>query len=106
MPSATYAGQTVETDDAGFMTNPEQWNRDVAAAIAAEVSIQELTDQHWQVIEFCRSDAKTKGEPPGVRRIVKNVKSVSMKDMYKLFPKGPGKLAAKVSGLTKPVSCV
>lgn len=106
MPNATYAGQTVDVDEAGFMTNPAQWNREVAAALAAEMSILELTDQHWQVIEFCRSDAEAKGEPPGVRRIVKNVKGVSMKDMYKLFPKGPGKLAARVSGLTKPVSCV
>jgi len=29
-----------------------------------------------------------------------------MKDLYALFPKGPGKLAAMVSGLPKPSSCI
>ena len=29
-----------------------------------------------------------------------------MKELYQLFPKGPGKLAARVSGLPKPQGCI
>jgi tRNA 2-thiouridine synthesizing protein E len=29
-----------------------------------------------------------------------------MKELYELFPKGPGKLAARIAGLPKPQSCV
>ena len=29
-----------------------------------------------------------------------------MREIYQLFPKGPGKLAALVSGLSKPKGCI
>ena len=29
-----------------------------------------------------------------------------MKDLYRLFPKGPGKLASRIAGLPKPKSCL
>jgi sulfur relay (sulfurtransferase) DsrC/TusE family protein len=31
---------------------------------------------------------------------------VQTKELYELFPGGPGKLAAKVSGLKKPTGCI
>ena len=105
MGTTQYAGQTVDVDDDGFMTNTDQWNRDVAEAIAAEFDITPLTEDHWKVIEFCRTDTTEKGEPPGLRRISKR-SGVNMKQLYKLFPKGPGKLASKISGLPKPKSCI
>ena len=52
-----------------------------------------------------REDAAREGQSPGLRRISKK-SGVSMKELYKLFPKGPGKLAAKVSGLPKPQGCI
>ena len=45
------------------------------------------------------------GEAPGLRRITKKG-GVPTKEIYKLFPGGPGKLASKLSGLPKPTSCV
>ena len=99
MSTRDYAGHSVEVDAEGFLTDPGQWNREVGAAIAAESGIGPLTDKHWQVIDFCRQDAAEQGgEAPGLRRISKQ-SGVGMKDLYALFPKGPGKLAAKVSGL-------
>lgn len=100
-----YNGFSVTLDGEGFMTDPSQWNPDVARAIAAEVGIAELTDQHWTVITFCREDNAKEGQPPGLRRISKQ-STVGMKELYKLFPKGPGKLAARISGLPKPKACI
>ena len=105
MPMTSIAGRTLDVDADGYLTNPDQWDREVAAALAADVGIPALTDQHWKVIEFCRKDAKEKGEAPGLRRIAA-ASGVGMKDLYALFPKGPGKLAAYVSGLPKPKGCV
>ena len=100
-----YAGHTVDLGPDGFMVDSEQWSREVGEAIAAEAGIT-LTPKHWQVIEFCRDDAKEQnGEAPGLRRISKN-SGVPMKELYQLFPKGPGKLAAKVAGLPKPHACI
>ena len=105
MNTATYAGVPVEVDAQGFMLNPDQWTPEIAAGIAIDLGIDPLTDKHWQVIDFCRRDAAEKGTPPGVRRITKQ-SGVTMKEMYQLFPKGPGVLAAKISGLTKPKGCI
>ena len=104
MSTATFAGQTVNVDADGFLADPAEWTREIAEAIAADVDI-ELTDRHWEVIEFCRVDNEKMGTAPGVRRITKAT-DVSMKEMYQLFPGGPGVLAAKIAGLTKPKGCV
>jgi len=104
MPELQINGRSVTVDDEGFLANPGDWDREVAAEIARAVGIV-LNDLHWKVIEFCRHDFESTGTAPGLRRITKR-SGVSTKDIYKLFPKGPGKLAAQIAGLHKPTSCV
>ena len=104
MAERTYGGATVDVDADGFMTDPGQWTKEVAEGIAAEVGLS-LTDRHWVVLDFVRQDTADQGEPPGVRRITK-LTDVSMKEMYQLFPKGPGILASKLAGYGKPQGCV
>ena len=104
MPTATIAGHDVNVDADGFMTNRQEWTPEIARAIAASVGL-ELTERHWKVIDFCRADAAATGEPPGLRRIAQGAE-VPIKELYQLFPKGPGILAARIAGLTKPKSCV
>ena len=105
MPAIEYAGTAVEVNDEGFLLQSDSWTREIAEAIAEEAGIGPLTEKHWQVIEFCRKDAAEQGQPPGLRRISK-LSGINMKELYQLFPKGPGKLAAKVSGLPKPQGCI
>lgn len=107
MPSliVEYAGVPVEVNGEGFLLDADQWTPEVAQAIADEVGIGELSELHWKVITFCREDSTQQGEPPGLRRITK-MAGVGMKDLYQLFPKGPGKLASRVAGLPKPKGCV
>ncbi len=105
MPAIEYAGTNVDVNEEGFLVDSDQWNPEVAEAIAAESGIGSLTDMHWKVITFCREDAAREGQPPGLRRISK-LSGVNMKELYQLFPKGPGKLAAKISGLPKPQGCI
>ena len=45
------------------------------------------------------------GQSPGPRRIVSGA-GVAMKDLYELFPKGPGKLIARIAGVPKPKACL
>ena len=104
MPSRVIAGQNVTVNEEGFMTDPAVWNKDIAAQLAREEGI-ELTPAHWKVIEFCRSDSATTGKAPTLRRIT-SVAGVSTKDLFSLFPKGPAKKVAKISGLGKPEGCV
>ncbi len=105
MSTREIAGKVVEFDEDGFMTNPTDWTKEIATELANEIGITELTEDHWRVIEFSRSDFQTKGEAPGLRRITK-VGGVPTKALYKLFPKGPAKKVALVSGLGKPHGCI
>ena len=91
---------TVEFDDDGFMINETAWNEEIGKAIADALEVK-LSDRHWEVINFARSEFESNGEPPTLRRITQQT-DVSMKEMYQLFPGGPAKIAANIAGLKKP----
>ncbi len=95
---------TVAFDDEGFMVDASAWTKEIGEAIAEALEV-ELTDRHWQVINFARDDFKQNGEPPTLRRITKQT-GVDMKEIYQLFPDGPAKLAANIAGLKKPTGCI
>ncbi len=99
------AGKEVQVNDEGYMTNPAEWTREIAVEIAKEEGIPELTEAHWKVIEFCRKSAASTGAAPTIRTITTE-SGISTKDLFALFPKGPAKKVAKISGLGKPEGCV
>jgi dissimilatory sulfite reductase related protein len=105
MATKVYAGKTVDVNDEGFMTNPKQWDKDIAVEIAKEEGLVELSPAHWQVIDFCRQTATTTGAAPTLRQITSG-SGVNTKDLFALFPKGPAKKVAKISGLGKPEGCI
>ena len=105
MTTAEIAGVTAELDAEGFLVDSSQWTREMAQGIANDLGIGPLTERHWAVIDFMRQDFAEEGQSPGLRRITQK-SGVSMKELYQLFPKGPGKRAAMVAGLPKPKSCI
>ena len=105
MATREIAGKTVHVNDEDYMTDPSEWTREIAQVLAQEEGVGELTEEHWKVIEFCREDAQDSGKAPTLRRITKQA-GVPTKSMFKLFPKGPAKKVAKISGLGKPQGCV
>lgn len=105
MLTHAYAGKEIHVNEEGFFLDRGEWTPEVAESIAAEIGLT-LTPEHWKVITYCREDAARQGgASPGLRRIAQ-YSGVSMKDLYRLFPQGPGKLAARIAGLPKPKSCI
>ena len=96
--------EIVDINDEGYMTDPNAWTKEIAEALAALEDIA-LTEAHWDVIEFCRQRATESGSAPTLRQITKG-SGVSTKELFTLFPKGPAKKVAKISGLGKPEGCV
>lgn len=95
---------SVKFDPEGFMIDPHAWSPEIAKAIAVREGLG-LTDRHWVVINYARSEFQSKGQPPTLRAITKNT-DVSIKEIYALFPGGPAKMAAKIAGLGKPTGCI
>ena len=77
----------------------------MAPELAADEGIEPLTDQHWQVLRFMRSEYAEKGTGPTVR-VLGKTSGVTVKELYQLFPKGPAKMAAKIAGIPKPRGCI
>jgi len=103
MAQVEIANKMVDVNDEGYLTNPEQWDKEIAATIAAELNI-ELTDKHFEVIDYLR-EKYAADETLTIRKVGKSG-IVDIKGLYKLFPGGPLKFGTKIAGLPKPVSCV
>jgi tRNA 2-thiouridine synthesizing protein E len=104
MTTSTIEGRTVHVNDEGFLTDPTEWDEQVAQALAARIGV-DLTEDHWAAIRFVREDYATRGETATVRRI-STVSGIATKKLFELFPRQPAKKLAYVAGLPKPHGCV
>jgi tRNA 2-thiouridine synthesizing protein E len=86
-------------------TIAHEWTEAIAETIAREHGIEALTERHWTVIRFLRERYEATGETPSVRATGKE-SGVGVKELYELFPKAPGKLAALIGGVPKPRGCI
>ena len=91
-------------DGDGYLVDPAAWTPELAQAIAEREGLT-LTERSWVVINYARNEFKLKGDAPTLRNITKNT-DVDTKELYSLFPGGPGKKAAMVAGLHKPTGCI
>jgi dissimilatory sulfite reductase related protein len=105
MGTLTLGDLTFNVDGEGYLSDPQEWTEEIAAAIAEAEGIATLTDRHWAVINYCRADFAKTGTAPSLRRITKE-SGVSTKELYELFPGGPGKKVARIAGLGKPKGCI
>jgi len=103
MNTKTIAGVQVNVSDDGYLEDMNQWNKDIANEIAAEIGIK-LTDKHFEVINYLR-ERTAAGEALTIRKVGQSG-VVDIKQLYVLFPKGPLKFSAKIAGIKKPTSCV
>ncbi len=105
MPTFTYGNLSIEVDEDGFMQNPEEWNEEIAKALATTEGVEELTEEHWKVVKYLRDYYLQFGVAPMIRKLCKET-GFNLKKIYELFPSGPAKGACKVAGLPKPTGCV
>lgn len=96
---------SLEVDEDGFLVNPKEWCPEFATAIAKDEAIEELTPEHWKIINYLRDYYNEFDSCPPIRMLVKNT-GVDLKSIYKLFPTGPAKGACRLAGAPKPTGCV
>ncbi len=104
MAAKEYAGKMIDLDADSNMVNLNDWNEEIAKALAVEEGIS-LTDRHWTVINYMRKEFQIKGDAPSIRKLTKE-SGVETKELYSLFPGGPAKKAARIAGLPKPKGCI
>jgi tRNA 2-thiouridine synthesizing protein E len=101
----TVNGVELETDDQGYLLEPD-YSDEVVHAIAAAEGIA-LTDDHWKVVNYLRDEYRENGHTPNFRNMLKGMAEIipgcDSKALYDLFPVGPAKQGAKVAGLPQPL---
>lgn len=106
-----FNGNQYETDKHEYLANLDDWSKELANYIASLENI-EMTDNHWEVVNFVRNFYKEYKTSPAIRMLVKAMAKELGEDkgnsiyLYKLFPKGPAKQATRIAGLPKPAKCI
>lgn len=101
----------IETDKLGYLLNVNDWNSELAQLLAQSENI-EMTDNHWEVVNFVRAFYLEFDTSPAIRALVKAMaqkfgpEKGNSRYLQRLFPKGPAKQATKIAGLPKPAKCL
>ena len=104
-------GTTYETDEEGYLVNLAEWNEDIGKVLAQSENV-DMTDAHWEVVNFLREYYNEFQIAPAVRVLTKAIgkklgpEKGNSQYLYELFPYGPGKQACKIAGLPKPTGCI
>ena len=105
MPTIDLAGNQIEVDEDGFLADPSVWTEELATALAKTEEVDELTENHWKVVNYLRNYYQEFGIAPMIRKLCKQT-GFKLKEIYAMFPTGPAKGACKIAGLPKPTGCV
>lgn len=97
-------GVELETDGDGYLVEAN-FGDEVVRAIATADGI-ELSDAHWEVVNYLRDSFREHGHSPNFRAMLKELQEINpaidSKYLYDLFPLGPAKQGARIAGLPQP----
>jgi len=108
---AVVNGKTIELSEAGWLLNLDEWSEELAAQIAINEKVPELTEEHWNIINMAREYFHENGsvcEPRAFSKLMKKAYGKDKSDqkyIYSLFPTGLIKCANKIAGLPRPKGC-
>jgi len=105
MAQVELGGKMLDIDEDGFIQDPESWDEAVAADLAKTEGVDDLTEDHWKLVNYIREYYLEYQIAPMIRKVCKST-NFKLKEIYELFPSGPAKGVCKVAGLPKPTGCV
>ncbi|MBD5416126.1 MAG: TusE/DsrC/DsvC family sulfur relay protein [Desulfovibrio sp.] len=105
MAEITFKGKSFEVDEDGFLLRFDDWCPEWLEYVKESEGISDITPDHQKILDFLQDYYRKNGIAPMVRILSKNT-GYKLKEVYELFPSGPGKGACKMAGLPKPTGCV
>ncbi len=110
--SFDFEGKTFKVTPIGNLIDMAGWNERVADFMAKQEGV-DLTDDHWEVLNFLRAFYFEYGITPMVKILMKHMKEelgeeerASRDHLYQLFPKGPSRQGSRIAGLPEPQGCI
>lgn len=113
--SITVEDKVIETDEEGYLLDPNDWTEKVAEEMAFRQSLEDdvkLTDEHWGLIQYFREYYAESQVHPTMHTLVMTLgkyhgqhfhdHEAYKKYLYGMFPRGPVPELCKLAGLPKP----
>ena len=104
--------KVIETDEEGYLVNPDDWNDEVAAILAKSEKVV-MSETHWGLVGYFRQFWDERKIHPTMHLVLKDLgKSLGkrfheekayVKYLYELFPADPISQLCKIAGLPKPL---
>lgn len=99
--------QFLRLDPEGHMYDLPMWSPRIAAQIAAEEGIAELTETHWQIIFCLRGRQRDQGRAANAREVLRELEREysdlgGRRYLYQLFPGGPVSQGCRIAGVPAP----
>ena len=100
-------GTRIETDDQGYLMDPEVWDDSVAEKIAQQEGVK-LGDEHRKVLEFIRNYFNEHRVAADARFVIKYLaedlgySEKARRRLYELFPYGYMQQVCKIAGMRRP----
>jgi tRNA 2-thiouridine synthesizing protein E len=100
-------GVRLETDDQGFLMDPEAWDHSVADKIARNEGLA-LSDEHRKVLAFIRKHFNEHRVAVDARFVIKYLAdelgygNKARQRLYELFPYGYMQQVCKIAGMRRP----
>ena len=104
-------GRDIALDKDGYLINLDDWDEEIASAIAKQESIL-LTPAHWEIITLLQEFYREFELSPAMRALVKYTEkklgAEKGRSIYllELFPPSPARVASKIAGLPRPTNCL
>lgn len=108
-------GKAIETDEEGFLINPDDWDEDVAKVLVQQheaAGHKQVTEEGWSLIRYFREYYEDHMTHPTMHKILRERAKEEGKDflseekfkdhLYELFPHGPIRMLCKLAGLPNP----
>ncbi len=103
--------RTIETDEEGFLLNPEDWDEDVARALAEKEGVA-LDETRWGLIRYFREYYEDHMKHPSMAILLRTLgkkhgaryeeEKEYEKFLYSVFPTNPIAEICKLAGLPQP----
>lgn len=112
MHAFEFEGKVYHLTPSGNLVERDAWNENLAVYLAGTQGI-ELTDDHWEIINFIRGFYNEYAIAPMIKLLIKHLRQSGMDPakcskayLYELFPGGPAKQGSLIGGLAEPPGCM
>ena len=103
MQHFTYKDTTYQIDEQGCLLDYKFWDTNFAEGMAKSCEIENLTGEHWDVIQYLREYFVDTGDCPTIFAVCK-ANGLRPREMKRLFPTGYHRGLCRISGVHYRVS--